>query len=380
MPEIIKRSGELIYNLVIYNFTGYEKIDKFILYSGIVLIYVFAVGIIMMIALNSKLRSRKRTEDKLMFIECMLVLALTVEETIVIGAVFFNNPWFGHYVWLLFNVINDLLYMITIFLWVLLVDYILYRRKEHLWRDYWYSLIPFVLYFCIVIIQWLLIHGPIKISYEDYLNIDIIIQIAKKALELFYIVKAIMLVRAYNKEFREPRFLQLNAFIIPFLLGCIFRSYDSVFLAMGILLTNITMIKRDTYLDYDTGFYNRSYLEFISSYRDQKKYDGGSAILICAEGRGKSVSNLIKALKPIDSNAFILDKDIFLIFSESIRESAVKMAIDIFTEAAQTSEEPFTPNIKSLERDMEESAVEFATRLLRTAGDMNGSAHRGVAL
>jgi len=40
------------------------------------------------------------------------------------------------------------------------------------------------------------------------------------------------------------------------------------------------VIRRDTYLDHDTGFYNRSFLDFLSTYRDRKKYEGGNGILI----------------------------------------------------------------------------------------------------
>ena len=170
----------------------------------------------------------------------------------------------------------------------------------------------------------------------------------KRALEIAYVLSAVYIVIKYKKESREPRFLRLSAFIVPFALGALIRDYVPIFLAAGILLTYITVVKRDRYLDPDTGFYNRNFLDFLKTYRDRKQYYGGCAIRIDASEHKNEMAAILKELSPVGSTQFALENDTFLLMTESMRPSAQKLLVMTFSEAAEESDTPFSPKITSM--------------------------------
>ena len=89
--------------------------------------------------------------------------------------------------------------------------------------------------------------------------------------------------------------------------------------------------------------------------------------MIDAKGHGQDMATLLEELKPFDSSIFALGEDRFLLLSESLRGSAVNMAVNTITDAAEKEKEPYTPGIKTIERGSKESAEAFAERLLRSA-------------
>ncbi len=190
-------------------------------------------------------------------------------------------------------------------------------------------------------------------------------QIMELLVELLYILKAFHLSYAHGKESREPGFLRLGAFLIPFVLGLLFRVYAGFFLTMGIILTYGAVRNRDRFLDRATGLYNRNFLDYLSRYRDRKKYAGENGILISAKGHGEDMSKLLMEVKPAGSTAFALGGDCFLLLSESLRGSAARMAVETIAEAAEASESPYRPDIRTARQDPGESAGDFALRLLK---------------
>lgn len=111
--------------------------------------------------------------------------------------------------------------------------------------------------------------------------------------EIGYIIITFRLVRDYDRESRQPKFLSLSAFILPFILGALFRSFDESMITLGIILTYGAVIKRDRYLDHETGFFNRDYLGYLSKYRDKKEYTGGNGILIDAKGHRRDMAHSV---------------------------------------------------------------------------------------
>ena len=156
----------------------------------------------------------------------------------------------------------------------------------------------------------------------------------------------------------------LNRFIEFSSLAMMIISAAAILIFIAV---NPKLRRRERYLDHETGFFNRDYLGCLSKYRDKKEYTGGNGILIDAKGHRRDMATLLEELKPFDSNIFALGEDRFLLLSESLRGSAVNMAVNTITDAAEKEKEPYTPGIKTIERGSKESAEAFAERLLKSA-------------
>lgn len=71
----------------------------------------------------------------------------------------------------------------------------------------------------------------------------------------------------------------------------------------------------------------------------------------------------LSELKPVGTYVFVLGKDLFLMMSEAMRGSAIKMAVATIREAAETADETYSPVISTATRGREETATQFARRL-----------------
>ncbi len=359
---MFRRLGEILLDLITYSDTGNEAVDNFIFYSSTALLVVSVIALLLLIFLNPNLRQRKRPEDRFLFGECIMMLIYISAELIYR----FSNDFSGIWVNVVYYVIpslNEFLFMMMILQWTVFVDYCLYRSMDHVRRRYKHAAIPIFAVTGLDIVQSIIIYAN-GIDTEALLIPLYIMQFIKVAVELGYIIIAIRLVEVHAKETREPRFIRLSAFIIPFILGGLFRFHGAVFMTLGIILTYAAVIRRDRYLDHDTGFYSREFMDYLSRYRDRKEYAGGNGILINAAGHGQDMSKLLSEVKPAGSSVFALGDDRFLLLSESLRNSAATMAVATITDAAQTSDDPYTPEIITVRRGRDESAGDFAARLL----------------
>ena len=373
--EALRKLGQAILDMITFSYTGIDAVDWFVYFSSTALLFVFAAAVVTLLIKSPGLRKRERTEDRFMFAECVLVLILLGLD------IFMAFNAFLPYEVMIFTmgflpVVADLFFMLIILQWMVFVDYSLYRSRDHIRQKYRLALVPVLVVMGIDLAQFFMTTFITEIT-DAHIILNDIAQIAQVAVELGYVLTAVHLVYAYEKESREPRFLRLSAFIIPFILGNLIRSYDASLMALGILLTYRAVQRRDRYLDRDTQFYNRAFLEYTGKFRDRKRYTGGNGILINAPGRGKDMASILRELKPVDSNVFVLEKDRYLLLSEALRGSAVKLAVDTITEAAEGADPPYTPKICAEKRDREESAAAFALRLLSCGG--NKAALKGVA-
>ncbi|MCR5774008.1 MAG: hypothetical protein K6G42_02870 [Lachnospiraceae bacterium] len=352
---------DILTALLSYSSSGDNTVDIIFFISSVTLLLVSAIAMAFLLISNPNIRLRKRPEDRFMFWESVLVFILLSADLICSLTTFFDGKWID----LLYYIVGsteELCYMLVVLQWLVFVDYSLYRSMDHIRRRYRHAIIPIVIVMTADILQSgvYFVMGDLNGKMLDYMNI---LQYCKLGVELWYILIAVRLVKNHGKETRTPKFLRIEAFIIPFILSCLFRLYDASFVTLGIILTYGSIRRRDSYLDHDTGFYNREYLDYLGRYRDQKGYKGGSGMIITAKGHGKEIVELLRELKPSDSEVFVLGDDRFLLLSESVRSSAVDMAVRTLTEAAGASEDAFIPEIITAERRSDESAVGFMNRL-----------------
>ena len=350
---MISRPGEILFSMLTYSNTGNELLDSILWNGSDVLMIISAVSLLLLILLNPNLRQHKRHEDRILFYEYVFVIILIVLNLAYRFSGYYAGIWTDLIYYILPSV-SEFLYMMTILQWMIFVDYSLYRSMDHIRRRYRLAALPIIAVTAADILQSIIIYGN-GIDADTLMPFLYGMQFCKMAVELGYILTAVHLVFNYEKETHQMRFIRLDAFIIPFVLGSLFRYYDASFMALGIILTYGAVIRRDRFIDHDTGFYSREFLDYLSKYRDEKEFTGGCGIMIYAPGHGRDMSKILSEIKPPNSNIFVLDEDLFLLLSGAVRDSASQMAVMMITEAAQTSDTPYTPEITTMIRSDIES-------------------------
>ena len=353
-----------VYSLLSYSSTEYEAVNTFIDNSTFALEIAAVAGIVLLILMNPPLRQRKRFEDRIMFGECVLVITGNLLDLLLLFCDGFEAEW-TKYIFYIIPTLRELVFMLIVLQWLIFVDFSLYHSRDHIKRRYRHAVLPVIIVTALDIVSSVLAFSAKGIP--DNIKDDAMdgFYWMKFVVEVFYILMAVRMVNEHEKESREPGFLKLRAFIVPFLLGVVFRFYSMAFMAFGIILTYGAVKRRDKYLDHDTGFYNRGFLEYASKYMDHKDINGESGIVISAPGYKSALAGILNDIMDADSTVFVAEEDRFVILTGELRESAIQILADTVVNEAGASKPAFVPEISHARREKDETAISFAGRLLR---------------
>ena len=357
VKEIIK----YILLSLMYETTGNVVVDDFIYYSSYYLEWVAAIGVVLLVLFNEPLRKRQGTLNTLFFWECVLVFLQNAVDISLIPLLEIDTYW-SITLFDIFLVLNEFLYISIVFQWLVCVDYSLFRSKDHLRMRYRYAAIPIFVVTVLQIIRDLayldIIDLPIWHDMDEYFVFTI-----KLIVEFGYIMTAVNMVMKYEKERREPRFLQISAFIVPFVIGALFRFYDAPFAGIGVIITYLILKRRNKYLDRRTGFFTDNFLDYLGKHWDKKGFKDAQALILSAPGRDVAMTEILSDIDIQDCFIIRRGNGEYVMFTGALRDSAVKMTKQMLTEAAGEFDEPFEIKMESLRRGEGQSMAEFAGQI-----------------
>ncbi|MBQ7261693.1 MAG: hypothetical protein IJR19_10080, partial [Lachnospiraceae bacterium] len=76
--ELLTEVGKDLMRLLYYSDTGNEALDEFVYNSSWMMEIAAIIGVLILILANPRLREHKRTEDRFLFAECILVIAMNL--------------------------------------------------------------------------------------------------------------------------------------------------------------------------------------------------------------------------------------------------------------------------------------------------------------
>ena len=349
---------------LLYQPTGNEVFDDFVFYSSFYLEFAAAIGVLLLVLLNEPVRKRKRTQDKLVFLECVLVFCQNVLDILLVPLVTVEDEW-ATYAFFAALTINEVLYLLIILNWLVCVDFCLNRSRDHIRIRYKHAAIPILIVTVLDLFQSLVGFGFLKVTFPRDILYNTV-QTVKVMIEISYVLMAIYLVVKYEKQRKEPRFLRIDAFIIPFLFGCLVRFYDASFLGFGVILTYLAMRRRDKYIDIETGIFNNNYLDCISEHWDKKGITEGTALIIRSFGNTEALKGILKKIQIPDCFIIRSENECFVMLSGFLRDSAVKIAELMVKENAAEQEPSFVPEIRVLRRKEGQTMHEFSALIKET--------------
>ncbi len=356
---------DYVFQTLMYQPTGNDMIDEFIFWSSFFLELAAAVGVVIMVLKNESLRKRRRPIDRLVFGACVLVLSQNVLDMSLVPLVEIEAPWEPPVFYILL-VVNEMLYLAIILQWLICVDFSLHHSLDHIRRRYRHAALPIII---VGVLETIRIFVYIRMPDTGILP-DAVANMLHSLyiiVEICYILTAVMLVKRYETDRREPRFLRLGAFIIPFVIGVLVRYYDAALLGFGIIFTYAAMSRRDKYIDFKTGLYNSGFLDCIGEHWDKKGYEDASAMLSSAPGHEGEMAGILSEIRIPDCYIIKLGEGCFVLLSPEVRRSALKMAEDLLKGAAKEADPPFTVVTRAMNRTKGQTMKEFAAEIRRAA-------------
>lgn len=322
-----------------------------------------------------------RTKRNMFFVMCGLAIlenALSVINDIIYITVDimyrFTDMIFLQILQLVDAFLSESSATVLILLWMLFVDFCVYKSQGHIKKRYppYYilagtgMLISGFSMICTLIMLpapsvWIFVLGII----ETFIILPVI--------QLIFAVRAYLIVTGYQRERRPPLFLRLDVFIIPVLAGCIVgnvlqSSFASLGFAIGLLLTWRIQGNRSRYMDQNSGFYTQDFLRVMYDHLEKRGYLNGKGVIFSAPGRTAELVNAVKQLENDNSELFLLEDGKVLITTGEQKEEAMELIIRFVQACVLANDPPFKVRSEIIERGEGESAAVFTDRIIETAG------------
>ncbi len=286
--------------------------------------------------------------------------------------------------------IQDAAYLVYTLMWVIFVDAVLYRSTDGLKRRYRLAFVPYAVMLLILVIAFIM--EILGIAYGADFQDEVILITGMLERMYFiisffvgaaYMIYAFRLARVYQKEIKQPVFLRLDVFIIPWAVG--FLSTISYFLslmflpdgmirvpdlsvicaAISLILTFRSMRNRYLYVEYDTGFYKEEFMDKITEYMDRHHMDIHCGLALWFSKERDQMAKVLAGVKPDRSSVISLNDGSFLLLSDVRNSSAVRLLLQTLRTGAAVTVPGTVVVSKALFRYMDEPVNTFKDRVLK---------------
>jgi len=276
---------------------------------------------------------------------------------------------------LLFYTLEEIISLCHVFVWLMYVDYLLYRSADHLKRRWVAFAIPVAILILLVILRGILFFVP-SISDLFFEFINTAAGEVVTVLEIVYMVVSVVFIYRYRKNTGRLVLFRISPFIIPIIIGLListFTDYSVRALGYSIGLINLyfSMIDIWKYEDSEHKCYNRAYMEKIREYAGDKKKDYGGALVFEVGGDIVPLMGIIDKELPKEVEVLKFGNDRLVAFLEGVNHNlldSVSFMIedDVGEYEDENAGEPIDMRINRVIRKKDESALAFVDRVVGT--------------
>ncbi len=351
-------------------------------YLGAALIALYVI-----ISLNRVISesSQKRTEDIYFARVCNIIVIRMVliifyffmpyfpeEIRTVLFSPFFLYPMF---------MVMDFLKILFPLTFLVFLDYFVYKSEKRIKNKYRFALAPYIA----LISLWIAIEYMKSVEAEKvdkilaeggtfvFQKLASILNLMILLLYLGYFIYAFLIVRIYYKEMKQPLFLRLDRFAIPWALGLILTvitgiNLGEIFDSIALLLIYLALEKRDRFLKPGSEFYNEAFIPYFEKYCSKKRINGGCAIYCLSEGNDKELGDVLWKYRIPKSVMISMDRGGYLILSDA-KDKRVPNVYEMLVEDVAKQEADINVKISSWISEKKENNSEFARRVFSELGD-----------
>lgn len=272
----------------------------------------------------------------------------------------------------------ELVINITIFLWLLYVNYEINHSVDNIKRRFLKFASPLFVLMGLDIIN---VFTGILYYYDEHVMYH-----TTWFMKVYYVVRyffffsCVIQITVHKRRSTDLKFFDVWSFVIPVLAGGLVTnltpySVMSLGFAIGICNVYAGIINELSFVDRQTGFFNRYYLRFLKNDVTREMFSPKSGMIYRLEdpdGMGDFSSLLSKAL-PKKCEVVRFNEDTIVMLAEISKKNALRMISDDIEEAVDQynlnhKDSPLVLTIDSVYKKKKETAKAFYDMFLRRIG------------
>ena len=346
--------------------------------------------IVMMVFLstNRNLKKSRRAEDVMFKYLVISVMVFDVLSLLRYVAILKTEYIFHAGLFYFLMYLEDPAWLFYTYMWVLFVDTALNHSVDTVKRKFRTGLIPIIFMLVLFLVNACVDYNidtsgeiPSRETLKMMGTMASIYYFMAIVISMLYMLYAFRLVSVYNKEIKQPLFLRLDIFIIPWaiaFLAEILRNIlphvargvftvpdvNALCAAVSVLLTYLSMSRRYKYMDLETGFYREDFLSVFRKYVADNKLEYCSVVAIKAGEEPKRMAEELKELQPEKSTVIALNNGDHLLFSNVGNESALKLFEKVLRQSVGKPE----LEVRHSFREKDEPVEDFIRRISKKNG------------
>lgn len=228
------------------------------------------------------------------------------------------------------------------FLLLLYTDYVFYGSRDHLRRHFAAYLAPFAFIAVIVIVNAFagILYTPVA---DDVVTPTALYYVVGIVEYLYLFIPAVYFLMCFIKS-GAPRFFHPLSICIPIICGVVLTavtpfSVEDPGFAVGLAFLTFSRIDSRRYIDEETGFYNRAYLEYVLRMINDKKGTYKGMISADIAGDRIAFSRVLKEELPGGSEVVVIDKGRFVCLADTGNMTDLKTVASLINLGAQEYDE-----------------------------------------
>ena len=320
--------------------------------------------------LNRRRKGEEGPEDQLFFSLCFFALGMAAVKLSV--ELFLPRDVLeeGGVLTFAADYANDLITLGLLSQWVLFVDYMLHKSKDHL-RIETPRIIRITAIFASIntAIVGLVAYAIYVKGVENSILLSVLLVLAwfgVQMMELTLLIISIRKMAEFRKRRKGPITFSGIPFVVPVLLGIVvstvfgfYVDITPISIAIGLFMLLFSIKMERENIDAKTGCYTRNYLKYFKL--EEKHYQGGVGILITSPEGDEELAELLKSDCPEGVDIIRLEKGSYYLLGEKTEKETLGILIGNIKMDAE--EEQITLDVRYDMRGENESVEALLGRL-----------------
>ena len=292
-----------------------------------------------LLLLTKRLLKRTNTGEKLFFILTLLALIFAVSNFVDYALMYHPFPG-GELVALLVKTVVELAVLLTLYQWMIFVDYLFYWSEDHLVRKYRAAFLPILAAMALLFVN--LFTGIVFTVDEELVYHPKPLYYIMDVLKFLYFLYSIVILVRYRRNNTDSlHLLRLTPFFVPLLAGGLvstLTSYSALALGIAIGLTNLhfSMMNLLIYEDERTGFLKPAFLDFLIEHARKQETGICTAIRLRTDKKDRDkFARILHDELPEGCITFYLGNGNFLALAKEQAKSSVELLLEWIGSAAE---------------------------------------------
>lgn len=338
-------------------------------------------GALALLFFSKPLNISKRPEDgmfrQLCFVTAVFGFFSVIKNLQRIYMLFPFNSIFG----LLALYLPDLIFIFYVLLWRLFVDVSINGSIKRVKLRFRNAIIPFGILIALLCVAFYLLQlanrdiirrGQVSDMVDKmYTSWRWVYYITGLSLVVYYLAVSFYNLYYYHKTRKQPLFLRLDVFIIPWIVAIVVQNIPPLYLVIdslcafiSLLLTYYSMRNRYRYLDLQTDFYREDFIPFLEKYAIENNLDKNCSIIRITCSDFLKGADIIRKSRPLQSIVIEMEEGDFLMIAAINMSNAFLLLDNCLKETAQREYPEIRIDTQYWIKEPSESLEDFARRTL----------------